>query len=364
MCSAVRPWLTAIVLAGLGWSVQAQQPAPSTPPPKPAASPPASPPPQPAAAPTGVAATVNGQPITELSVQRGLKRIDPAQHAEARLEILSVLTDNILVDQYLQQLNIKAEAAEVEARFKQARADIDKAAASKPEGSFANILKELMLTEEELKTIIASELRVEKFCTQQATDKVLIDYFIANKEVFDGTLVRARHILIKPVDGTPQSLEKVKTELETLKQQLEKTAAETIAKQPANADPLAREQARVRALEDAFSAAAHEKSACPSKQQGGDVDWFPRAGSMVEPFARAAFALKPYQLSDVVQTAFGFHLILVTDRRPGRDIKYEDVKAEVREVYCERLRDQLCTQLRPKANIVFTKTAPTATQPK
>ena len=52
---------------------------------------------------------------------------------------------------------------------------------------------------------------------------------------------------------------------------------------------------------------------------------------MVEPFARAAFALKPYTMSDVVQTQFGCHLILVTDRKAGQEVKFADVKDEVRE---------------------------------
>jgi peptidyl-prolyl cis-trans isomerase C len=75
---------------------------------------------------------------------------------------------------------------------------------------------------------------------------------------------------------------------------------------------------------------------------------------MVEPFARAAFALKPYEMSDVVATKFGYHLILVTDRRPGRDTKYEDVKEVVKEVYSDRLRENLAGQLRPNAKIVIT----------
>ena len=119
-------------------------------------------------------------------------------------------------------------------------------------------------------------------------------------------------------------------------------------------DALVKEQARVKLLDEAFATAAREKSACPSKAQGGDVDWFPRSGGMVEPFAKAAFALKPYQVGDVVQTQFGYHLILVTDRRPGKETKFEDVKEDVKEVYGDRPRDTLVQRLRPAAKITVT----------
>ena len=52
---------------------------------------------------------------------------------------------------------------------------------------------------------------------------------------------------------------------------------------------------------------------------------------MVEPFAKAAFTLPPYKVSDVVTTQFGHHLILVTERKPGKAVKYEEIKEDVKE---------------------------------
>lgn len=57
-----------------------------------------------------------------------------------------------------------------------------------------------------------------------------------------------------------------------------------------------------------FAEVARANSDCPSGQEGGDLGTFPR-GAMVPEFEKAAFAMEPGQTSDVVETAFGYHLI-------------------------------------------------------
>jgi len=303
----------------------------------------------PAPAANAVAATVNGQPLPEVAVQRGLKRVPPAEHAKARPEILNYLIDNLLLDQYLAGQKIPVDIKEVDARVGEIQSEVKKHGQD-----YQKMLKDLMLTEEELKAQVTADLRWEKFAVGKATEAALKQLYDQNAEMFDGSLVRARHILLTPAAGDAEAAAQAKIQLTQVKQQVEAEAAKEVAKMPASADPLARETERIKKLEDLFGKQAEKSSTCPSKKDGGDLNWFPRAGSMVEPFAKAAFALKPGQMSDPVQSPFGYHLILVTGRKPGQPTKFEEVKEEVKEIFCNRLREDLVGKLRESAKIVIT----------
>jgi peptidyl-prolyl cis-trans isomerase C len=310
---------------------------------------PASPPiavvsPSPATA--AVAATVNGQPISENAVRRALKRVEPEQQERARVAILDFLIDNALLDQYLEQRGVVVERKEVEAKLQQVRDDL-----KKRDKTFEQLLRELRSTEQEFQSAIEAQIRWDKYTDQQATDENLRKLFNNEREMFDGTLVRARHILLSPSTSDAKAVEKASADLLQYKKEIEDKVAKEVAKLPVETDKLARETARRQLLEQTFSDYARKYSVCPSKEVGGDLDWFPRGGHMVEAFSKAAFALKPFEISDVIQSPFGSHLILATDRKEGPETNLEDVKAEVKEVFCAQLRARICAEARPTAKI-------------
>lgn len=324
--------------------------------------PPVTPPaPKPEVRPTGTAANVNTQAIPEVAVYRALRQFPEAHRDAARKEILTHLIENALIDQYLTALKVAVDEKDVDkliADLKKELAEAKDPVTGKPAPKdYAKELESMMLTEPEFRTEVSAQMKWEKFVQQQSTDAALKQLFDSSPDVFDGTVVRARHILMTP--GTDEAKQKdAAQKLRGIKQVVEQEAAKAVAALPPTADALAKEQAKANKTDELFAAYAKEYSVCPSKKDGGDLNFFPRAGAMVEPFAKAAFALKQFEMSDVVATEFGYHLILVTQRRQGQPKKFEQVKDDVKILYAMRLREAVIAQMKPKAQITITPVAP------
>ena len=139
-------------------------------------------------------------------------------------------------------------------------------------------------------------------------------------------------------------------------------ARHLLLKLPAQADPAAREAARLRLDELArrqragadFAALARQFSDDPSAEAGGDLGYFAR-GQMVPPFEAAAFALPVGELSAPVETPFGWHLILVEDHQAARPMSEAEALAAVRaQLAAARRSDteaEVLRQLRQNAKI-------------
>jgi peptidyl-prolyl cis-trans isomerase SurA len=110
---------------------------------------------------------------------------------------------------------------------------------------------------------------------------------------------------------------------------------------------------RARAGED-FVELAKKHSEGPSKADGGDVGFFKR-GEMVGSFDKAAFALKPGEISDPVRSPFGWHVIQVVERRAGAPKPFEQVREELRDrlwrEQMQRHTEQYVADLRKQAQV-------------
>ena len=145
--------------------------------------------------PTGTVATVNGKAIQEVEVFRNLREFPQQNWDMARKEILSNLIETALVDQYLTLIKINADPKEVETEINNFKAEL---AGRKPPKDLYKELEILMFNEAEFREAVVFNIKWEKFVKQQATDAELKKTFESNPDVFDGTMVKASHILLTP----------------------------------------------------------------------------------------------------------------------------------------------------------------------
>ncbi len=199
---------------------------------------------------------------------------------------------------------------------------------------------------------------------EKLTQKVRDAVTLSDQELEDSYAeAKARHILIDPQQIMAEAAAEDAGE-EAAEGENAEDAAEEPADQaePAMTPEEAEQQARVllldlkkQAEEGAdFAKLAEEHSHGPSAAQGGDLGWFAR-GQMVPEFEEAAFAMEPGEVSDIIQTQFGLHVIKVEDQRLELPEDFEENKEQYREEVLEQRRERAWQmyqqQLRDRANI-------------
>jgi len=138
----------------------------------------------------------------------------------------------------------------------------------------------------------------------QVSDEEVASFYAENQEMFkNDAQIHARHIITAATEDAD---------------------AATVAAAAAKA-----EKARERAIagED-FAELAREMSEGPSAPKGGDLGFFTR-DQMVPAFADTAFALEPGQISEVVRSPFGFHVIKVEEKRPAGTLPLDEVSDDL-----------------------------------
>jgi len=201
------------------------------------------------------------------------------------------------------------------------------------EDKLKDILKQSGVSMEQFKKDFRTELLQRKFIDEVAktsvTDKDALKFYNDNKNMFKmPERVRASHILIS---ANPDEIRSVITADDANK-----------ALSPADVDKLVNEkmQTQLQKAQDILAKvkqnpadfakiAAEQSDDKQSARMGGDLGEF-SYDKMVEPFSKAAFALKPNTISNIVTTPYGYHIILVKDRMAASVEPYEKIKNELR----------------------------------
>jgi peptidyl-prolyl cis-trans isomerase C len=277
------------------------------------------------------AAVVNGVTISLSEVDALIKARGPlpvetteTQRKQLRQLALDKLIDDLLLQQFLQKNAPRIAQEDLAKRL------VEMEGALKKEGkSLADLSKETGQTEDQLRRNAINGLLLEGYIKGKVKETDLKRYYTDNRDFFDGVSVKASHIVLRVKPNAPES------ERQAAHDKLLKIRQEIVAKKITFAD------------------AAKKYSESETASRGGDLGFFPRKGAVEEPFAKAAYSLEPNQISDVVTTDFGKHLIMVTEKKPGQHSDYEKLKDAVRECYVEEMIQNLLADQRKLSKIVI-----------
>ena len=271
-----------------------------------------------------VVARVNGEAINRADLEEAVTEVEARagqpMPADQRDRVLRAVLDQLIGYRLLVQESAARKTAvpdaDVEARIGQIRSQFPS------EEIFQQQLQQRKMTLEQLRVDTRSSMQITLMLQAELDAKTAVtpeqinDFYVKNPTAFQqGERVKASHILVRV---------------------------------QANADPAEREKARAKAaglLADLkagkdFAALAKQYSDDPgSGAQGGDLGYFQR-GQMVPPFEEAAFALPVGQTSELVTSDFGFHIIRVMDRQPGRTQAIDEVRGEIEEYLLGQNREQ------------------------
>jgi peptidyl-prolyl cis-trans isomerase C len=266
-------------------------------------------------APAGQIATVNDTVLMRQDLDREMKLIsfklarqgrpvDDAQLKRYESNIRETLINRTLLLQQSKSMGIEVKASLVTKALDEFKA------AFNDDKAYQQTLNEMGFTEETLTTQIQDGLTIKQLIDKEVIQKLSLSdqqvraYYDDNPNLFRRPeQVKASHILVQ----VPENADEAK-----------------------RAEALATIQALKARIDNGenFATLAMEHSDCPSKAKGGDLGFFGRE-QMVKPFSDAAFALQPGQISDVVQTRFGYHLIRVTERQAEQTMAFNDVKESI-----------------------------------
>lgn len=265
--------------------------------------------------PIGIAATVDGHEIRETKLQASIDQYlqqkgtnyglirNPDKFKEVRDQILEVMIGQQLLWNAAKSDGLVASKESVDKAIEEYAANFENPS------MFELELKQSGTTKSDFRENIRKRLSARNWLQESVITEISVSedeieqFYQQNKSEFiEPEQVRASHILIQvPAKADEEVVNAARLKIESIKQQLDSGAV--------------------------FAELASKNSEDSSAQKGGDLGYFPR-GQMVPPFEKAAFSLSPGQVSDIVRTPYGYHLIMVVDKKPAR--QYEKVEIEDR----------------------------------
>lgn len=247
--------------------------------------------------------------------QRARHQVAPALRERLKDNIVRRLVDAELIAQEAKKLGVTVVEEEFQKEWEEHRKRYGS------DDSFQSFLDRSGMTVEDLQAQYRHNLLREKLFAKvteklDVTEKERKEFYEQNKGRYDNPeQVRASHILIrvKP-DATPEEKEVAIAKATDLVKQARQKGAD-------------------------FAALATEHGEDPTKDRGGDLGFFGR-GRMVKPFEDAVFAMKDGQVSDVVETSFGYHVIKRTGYKAASTKSYAELKDQIDRSVRSRKRNE------------------------
>ncbi len=244
---------------------------------------------------------------------------------QMRDSVVDMLIEKQLINETLQAKKIEVKDADVDARFDEMVQEFVKESGKKAE-EVDDELAKMGVTRANIKDQIRLQAGIEKLFEADPSYKAVSDedakkFYDQSPQNFQHPeQVQASHILIKVDQNADEATKKAA-----------RAKCEDLLK-------------KVKAGGD-FAALAKENSDCPSKEKGGDLGMFER-GKMVKPFEDAAFAMKVGDVSDIVETQFGYHIIKLTGRQEAKTDSFAEVKPKIVQYLKGRQMNQFFETLR------------------
>lgn len=292
-----------------------------------------------------IIATVNGEPIPQQAVDFELQRLIhfykqqgmPDGQIQMQFEALQsraleqAIGTKLLINN-AKQLQIPVSGDELDQQF-----DTYIAQFGGNRDKLVQAIESQGMTVESFKEELRQGAMINKLVDQvcadvpEATEEAITEHYNTHKDEFaQEEQVLAQHILIKTNGNDAAAKEAAKAKLADIRERIVSGAS-------------------------TFDAEAAEHSDCPSgKSNGGSLGWFGK-GMMVKPFEEAAFSMPKHEVSEIIETQFGYHIIYKTDEKPAStptlDELHDQIKTFLRHANRGQALSDYVADLRSKAEI-------------